>query len=283
MGQLSERFAQLCREYGTDPTARAADVHALAALEGRDVKEAHARFVALRRDLAVTRRAELLHALRGFAFVRDVPPDEVRGMGQREIDREIRWATAALRRARAIRDALAEAALHRASLRERALPEDVPLEAAPWDALSPLEAEAESRRRAAAREARLESRIVQARRRAERHGVAMPALGEDPDVDLDALEARLDAAERLAAARDAAMAPLRAPEVGAWRGESKRALAKEIEAARDVDALRALQPRAEALRAEAAKAASEAARARRSGRTPPTRERRPGDALDGYG
>src|SRR5581483_5683610 len=237
MGQLADRFAELCREYGSDPSARASDVHALAALEERDPKEAHERFVALRKELAVTRRAELLHALKGFAFVRDVPPPDVRGMGQKEIDREIRWAAASLRRARAIVEALAE------------------------------EAEAEARRRTAARDARLAQRAADVRRRGARHGLDVPA-GADHDA-LDALEARLAEAEALSEAFDAVSRALRSPDVGEWRRESRRALEREADALRaagDAAGLRALAPRAEALRAEAARLASEAARARRSGR-----------------
>ncbi|GEM_PF-7088148 len=281
MGQLADRFAELCREYGSDPSARASDVHALAALEERDPKEAHERFVALRKELAVTRRAELLHALKGFAFVRDVPPPDVRGMGQKEIDREIRWAAASLRRARAIVEALAEEAAHRAAL---GLPQGPPLAPAPWDDLAAPEAEAEARRRTAARDARLAQRAADVRRRGARHGLDVPA-GADHDA-LDALEARLAEAEALSEAFDAVSRALRSPDVGEWRRESRRALEREADALRaagDAAGLRALAPRAEALRAEAARLASEAARARRSGRAAPARERRAGDPLDPYG
>lgn len=292
MGQLAERLAFLTRRYGSDKAAWQHELHALAALEETDAKAALDRFHLLKRRLAEFRRAQLLRELRSFSFVRDVPEDEARGYAMKEVEADIRDATRALAHARAIEAARAAEAEARASLRHRTMPPPTPIEPARWDALRAVADEAEARRRAAAREARLDRRYAEAKRRAAkltRGGVALPA----PTLEGDALDAALEAAERdiartedLEEAWRAAVAPLRAPEVRTFRDASRRKLEREADAlasAGDVDGLRALAARGEALRREAAGLAGQAARARRSGAPPPLRERRPGDGIDPYG
>ncbi|HUR68642.1 MAG TPA: hypothetical protein VM370_05295 [Candidatus Thermoplasmatota archaeon] len=292
MGVLAERLAYLATRYGSDAAAWQHEIHAVAALEESDAREALERFHALKRRFAEFRRAQLLRELRSFAFVRDVPSTEAGGYETKEIEADIRAATRALGLARAIQRAQEEEADARAGLRLRRLAlEDARAAHASWDALAPLAREAESRRRVVAREARLDRRLAEAQRRAGKlaRAVALPDAGLDAgpmDAALDDAETRLDRAETLEDAWRAALAPLKAPEVATYRHDSKRSLEREAQArleAGDLSALRALLPRAEALRKEAAALASQAARSRRTGSAPPPRERRSSDPMDGYG
>ena len=290
MGQLADRLRDVMREYGWDPAARDAELSALAALEEADAKAAHARFLDLRRQLAVRHRADLVAALRAFPFVRDVPPAEARGMGLKEVEAEARALARALGHARDAQRALDEESAARASLAERRLAAPPTLAPVPWDRLAPLADAAEARRRAAAREARVEARAREVRRRAARARVEVPETAGLPadaaDAALDEAEARVRDAEALAAAHEAATRPLRDAAVAEWARESRRALQREADAAlgaRDLAALAGVQARAEALRVQAARASEEAARARRRGQRGPERERRATDALDGYG
>lgn len=295
MGALADRLAYLAKKYGSDPSGWQPQLHALRSLEQSAPSEALARFHELKRLLAHTRRAELMHALRGFGFVEGVPATSTEGYEAKEVEADIRAAARAVAHARAIDAARREEARLRAGLRWRALPPAPPLARGRWDELARLAEEAEALRRAAAREAALDARIGEARRRAaklqETH-VAVPDLSaaaapspDEADARLRDVEARLQEAERLEEAYRASLAPLRAPDVAAYRRESKRAIereAKELLERRDAAGLLALAPRSEALRAEAARLSSEAARARRHGRAPPAGERRPGDAMDPY-
>lgn len=296
MGQLADRLGDVLRSYGWDPAAWAGELHALAFLEVEDLKEAHGRFLDLRRSFAVQRRADLLRSLAAFPFVRDVPPADARGMGLKEVESEMRAAQRSLASAREAAAALAEAEESRLGLARRALPPAPPLPEASWEALGPVAEAAEAERRRAAREARLEERIARAHRAAARlrhHRVDVPDLGSaavpDPavvDALLAPLEERLGALHALEDAHEAALAPARSHEARTWRRESARALEREAKALlerADHEGLAALQVKAEALRVEAARVGAEAARARRSGRAPPQAERRPGDPMDGYG
>lgn len=296
MNPLAARLAFLLREWGIDPSARQGELQALSAMEERDQRPAVERFHELKRGYALQRRGDLLVELRRHDFVLDVPEDDARGMTQREIERDIKWGLAAVLRAREIAAAEEETRAHLATLSARrvdALPE---LGAAPWSELSALAARAEARRRVAAREARIESRIGDARRRAgrlKRRRVEVPDLSSDarPDPDdaaaiLDALEARLAAEEALEDAHRAALAPLRDPAVRTRRARSMAELEKEADirlAESNLEGLRAVLVRAEALRAEAAREASAATRARKAGKTAPRGENRAGDTIDGYG
>ena len=292
VGQLADRFAFLTRRYGSDAAAWQHELHALAALEASDTKAAVERFHILKRRLAEFRRAQLMRALREHPFVRDVPPEDARGYPLGEVEAEIREATRALAHARAIADALAQEHEARASLKLRVLPEATPVASRGWDALVTLAEEVGSRRRTAMREARLEERLLDARRRAarlSRRRVEVPdaSLASEPLADaLGRVERELARAEGLEYAHRLALAPLKAPEVRAFRDESRRKLAREADAhldAGDQEALRGLAARAETLREEAAGLANEAARRRRRGVAPPPRERRPGDPIDPYG
>ena len=299
MGPLAQRLGVILRGYGWDPAAWHGDLQSLSHLETADPKAAVERFHEMKRAFAVQRRADLLRALVAFPFVHDAPPAHARGMGLKEVEREIRLAQRALAHAREAQAALAEAAATRQRLRLRAPPTAPPLPDAPWDALAPVAEAAEAIRRAVAREARVEARADQAMRdasRLRRLKIDVPDLSSravpdpaDADALLAPLEARLKALHAVEDAHEAATAPLRSPEVRAWRRESGRALEREADRCLAlppddaVTVLRALLPQAEALRVEAAKLSSEAARARRSGRAQPAPERRRGDMLDPYG
>jgi hypothetical protein len=299
MGQLSQRLGDILRSYGWDPAAWHGDLQSLAFLEGSDPKAAVERFHEMKRGFAAQRRADLLRALAAFPFARGVPPSDTRGMGIREVESEVRAALRSLSLAREAAAALAEAEATRKRLALRVPPPAPPLPEAPWDALAPVAEAAEAERRRVAREARLEERIADARRQTARlrhFRVEVPDLSSravpepaEADVRLAPLEARLKALHDVEEAYEAACAPLRAAETREWRKESRKALEREAQAllalpdpAEAARRLRALQPRAEALRVEAAKLSSEAARARRSGRAPPAAERGPGDAMDPY-
>lgn len=292
VGQLSDRLAFLTRRYGSDPAAWQGEIHALAALEASAPKEALEQFYLLKRRLAEFRRAELLRALRRFTFVRDVPGEDARGYDLKELEADIREASRALTLAREIERGLAEEADARASLQRRPRPPRAEDANARWDALVALAMEVESRRRVAAREARLERRladVVNRARRAQNARITIPEAtldADELDAALDVAEAALDRAEAVADAYRAAIEPLRAPEVATFRHGSRRRLEREAEelvGREDVPALRELAARAEALRREAAGLASQAARSRRTGAPPPPRERRTGDTMDGYG
>lgn len=297
MSPLAARLAVLLRSYGWDPAAWQGDLQGISALETADPKAAVERFHEMKRAFAAQRRADLLHALSRFPFVRDAPPaGDTRGMGLKEIEREIRLAARSLAHARSAADAIEEAARLRERLSVRALPAATPLSEVPWDAVAPAAEAAEEQRRAVAREARLDERIADARRSAARlrhHRVEAPDLSSAAEPDpaaaearLAPVEARLRALHGLEDAYESACAPLRAAEVRAFRASTRKALereARDLLASGDLAGLAALRARAEALRVEAAKLSSEAARARRSGRAPPPPERRAGDMLDPYG
>lgn len=296
MGALADRLAFLLKRWGSDPSVRQPELHALASLEGSDPKEALARFHELKRAFAVHRRAELFHHLSGFPFVTDAPSADAKGYDLKEIERDVRAAERALAAARRIATAFDEADANRAKLRVRPVEGGARPEARPWDALAPLEDAAEAWRRAVARELRVEERAAELRRRAAR--VEIPRI-DVPDVTrqafpsaddamaaLDALEPPLKAAEALRDAFEAATRPLSDPAVREQRAESRKRLerrARDALAAQDGAALVALREEAEALRVEAARVGGDAVRARRSGRAPPSRERRAGDPMDGYG
>lgn len=296
MNPLAERLAFLLREWGLDPSARQGDLHALSALEERDAGSAVERFHRLKRDYALQRRGDLLGELRRHPFARGVPDDDARGMSQREIERDIRWARAAVLRAREVAAAEDETRGHLARLSSRVVGGMPELGAASWGDLGALAERAEMRRRLAAREARIDARVEDARRRAarlRRRRVEVPDVSSasvpDPDEAsraLDAVEARLAAEEAVEAAYRAVLAPLRDPAVRERRARSLAELDREAEdrlVEGNLEGLHALLPRAEALRVEAAQEVSAATRARKSGRAPPPREKRPGDTIDGYG
>lgn len=292
MGQLADRLAFLTRRYGSDPAAWQHELHALSSLEEHDVKAAVERFHLLKRRLAEFRRAQLLRELRTYPFAEGVPAEDARGYPLSEVEADVREATRALAHARAISAAISEERIARGSLRLRPSGEAAPRAAARWDALAPLEAATEARRRVAAREARLEQRLATAQRRIAklartRLQVPDPALEADALSDaLDALEPKIARAEALEAAHRASIAPLKAPEVRTFRDESRRKLEREADAradAGDEGGLHDVRARAEALRQEAARLSAEAARGRRRGAGPPPRERRPGDPIDPYG
>jgi hypothetical protein len=287
VSQLADRIAALLREHGLDPAARQSELHALSALEASDVKLAHERFLEMKRALLVERRAQLLGELRRYAFARGVPSGDATRYPIQEIESDVREAARALGHARQAQQALDDEDAARRALVARPLAPAPALTPAAWTALAPLVEIAESRRRAARRELRVEERSADLARRAARVKVAIgdiSALDADSAHEaLDEVELRVVAAERLAATRAAALAPLADPAVREWRRESMRGLEREIREAREVAELAALRIRAEALRKDAAAHAEQAARARRSGRAPPERERRTGDALDPYG
>lgn len=292
VGQLADRLRDVMRTYGWDPMARDAEFSSLAALETQDPKAAHERFAELRRALAIRHRADLLAALRAFPFVEDVPPEDARGMGLREVEKEARQAERAREHARAIAEALLAEADARASLTTRALAPAEPFPTSRWDALARLVEQAEARRRVAAREARVEARHTEAAKRASRLRVLAPPVPDvsrlpasEADEALEALEAALARAESLESLHASATRPLRDAAVAEWARESRRGLlraADEALAARDEAALRGVEARASALRVEAAAKAEAATRARRKGTAPPERERRAGDAMDPY-
>lgn len=300
MGQLSERLAEILRKYGADPAAHQADLHQLASLEQHDPKEALARFHELKRAAAVHRRGSLLHELRTTGIVSDVPTHGVQGMDAKEIEREIRTFTRALHLARDVLGSVRGAEEAASRLRERtAAWEAAAFRSLPLDGLAAAAEQAEHARRALAREARVADRADAARRRERKLTalrVEVPDVSSarvpdaaDADALLEACEARLAEAERVEEAHERVARPLRDPAVARWKGNSRKRLVEEArqllalddrtEAARRLDAL---APQAERLRAEAARASEEASRARRSGRSGPSREPRPGDSLDGY-
>lgn len=299
MGALADRLAFLLREWGSDASARQAELHALSALEEADAKAAVERFHELKRAYALQRRSDLLRELRAHAFATDVPPEDATGMSQRDVEREMRFAEASVRHARAARAAMNEATKAADALALRRAPEPPALDGARWDDLRAVAERAEAHRRAVAREARVESRAAEAARRARRlreRPVDIPDVATEtvPDAEraaalLDAAEAALAAAEAVEDAHRSVSAGLRDPAMREFRNRSRKEVEREaagllrmedaVEAARG---LRALLPRIEALRVEAARDASEAARARRSGRPPPRGESRPGDGMDPY-
>lgn len=293
MGTLSDRIGFLTRRYGSDPSAWQGEIQALASLETSDPKTALARFHDLKRRLAEFRRAELLRALRAFAFVDGVPSSDTRGFALKEIEADIRAASRALALARAIASSKDERARIRESLRRRAAPSVTSDGRAPWNDLAALAQREEAARRAFAREARIDQRIVDVERRARKlahTALTVPdASGLAPDLAdaaLAAAETQLAAAETLEDAYDEVVRPLKAPDVATYLHQSRAQIEREAKArlaAGDVEGLRALAPKAEVLRVEAARKASEAARARRRGLAGPERERRPGDTIDGYG
>jgi hypothetical protein len=290
MGALADRLGYLARRYGSHASAWQHEIAAVAALEKAEPREALERFHALKRRFAEFRRLQLLDELRAYAFIIELPPRDTKGWESHEIEADIRAATKALSMARSIATALQEAADARASLQVRTLPEPIHLPPTRWDALEGLAADVETDRRHAAREARLDRRLVDAQRRARRVGISGlpdPLSGADAlDMSLDTFGSRLDEAEELAQCYHSAIEPLRAPEVATYRGESKRVLEREAQALRertDAAGLHDLLVRTEALRKEAAALASQAVRSRRKGLAVPERERRSSDTMDGYG
>ncbi|MFA5861708.1 MAG: hypothetical protein WDA16_08430 [Candidatus Thermoplasmatota archaeon] len=292
MGQLAERIAELMRGYGLDPAARQGELQAFASIERSDPKAAQERFHEWKRALAAQRRSALLTQLRAFDLVGGLPTHDTRGWPLKEIESDIRELTRSLGHARDIAAAIMEEREARGRLRERALATEAPLAAVTLDALRALAEEAERRRRAALREASVEVRVAAARRRAAK--LALPVdvpptahlSADQANATLATVERKLSDIESLVEAHDAVVAPLRDRAVRAWRASSEKALLHEAQAlldARDVAGLRALAPRATTLREEAAREASKAARARKSGKAPPERERGVGDTMDGYG
>lgn len=277
------------RDVGHDPAARAGELHALAALEGSDQRVAQDRFHELKRAILLQRRSELIAELARHGCARDLPPHDAQGYALREVESELRRLQRAVAQARSIAEARAEEADARAKLRHRPAPDAMAIDAAPWDQLAPLDEAAAGARRATLRELRIETRALDARRRAAKLGalrVDAPEPETATDDALDEAERALAAAEALVAAHAAATAPLRDAAVREWTRESRRALEQECDAAlaaRDQDALARLRERAEELRRVAASKAEAAARARRRGHAAPERERRRGDPIDPYG
>lgn len=287
MGQLSDRLRVVLRAHGFEPAARASELAALASMEEQDPKAAHARFLELKRQFAAQRRADVLAALRAFPFVRNVPPTDTRGMTMKDVEADLRDGTRALALAREVAASLDEEARARAALQHRAPPEAAALAPAAWTALAPFAKAAEARRRATLRELRVEERALAAAKRARKAGVDAPSThaldADEADAALDALETRLREKESIEEARERAARPLRDPAVREWRHDSAKRLAREVADAGTVEALRALEERAVALRVEAAGAEDASKRARRAGRPAPARERRAGDPMDPYG
>lgn len=294
MAQLARRLAELYAQHGYDPAAHQADLHALEALESTDAKRALHRFHAMRHELAVRHRSEMLRALHELAFVRDLPPDDVRGMTLNELRREARELKRALSDARKIRAALDAARAAHEQAGARAPPHDDAL----WRSVGVGELAAaaelaEAHRRVVAREARIMAdvrRVTREARKLRHHAFDVEDVTNLGAEEADALIAEAHGrVMKLAAVEDAhrrVQRTLRDPAVRAWRQTSRKRLLQVAEArlqAADLEGLRALGPEAGKLHAEAARASENAARARRSGRAPPSKESRPGDAMDGYG
>lgn len=301
MGQLSARLRELVLQYGQDDRAWRPDLDRLADLERKDAKAAHERFEELRKGLAHTRFHSLRGELAALGWVDGVPDGDLRGANLKEVDREISRLELATTRTRGLVEALDAVRAALATLERRRAEADLaPFARVPFDRLGPALDAAEALRRSVAAEARAEERFRKARTRAAKLDLAkeeVPDLSSDvvPDAavanaTLDDVERRLDEAEKVEDALAKVRRELRDASVRDFRPRVREMVLERADrAAADPDRAAALAAlalalrEAEDLRKYAASKSTEAAKARRSGKRGPERERRGGDMQDYYG